>query len=141
MIWYGLTCIRYKTQEILKITMEVCIIVTLQFLLKYSALDKEIAVSWCVINEDLQKVLLWKFIEFYPNFFCALLLKWNEEQAWKTRSLNLRITLTMVPLYVNWSIADCSSDYMLLYSKIRPLRHGPDLILLERNNQITARKI
>jgi hypothetical protein len=44
MVWFS-TCVRHKTQEVLKVAMEVCIIVMLQFLLKYIALDKEVAVS------------------------------------------------------------------------------------------------
>jgi len=43
-IWF-LTCVRHKTQEVLKLAMEVCIIVILQFVLKYIALDKEVAIS------------------------------------------------------------------------------------------------
>jgi len=42
---------------------------------------------------------------------------------------------------MNWSPEDCSSNYTLLDSKIYPLRHGPNLLLLERNNQITYKKI
>jgi len=46
MIWF-LTCrpYRHKTQEVLKVAMEMCIIVMLQFLLKCIPLDKEVAVS------------------------------------------------------------------------------------------------
>ena len=43
-IWF-LTCVRHKTQEVLKVAMVMCIIVMLQFLLKYIALDKEVALS------------------------------------------------------------------------------------------------
>jgi hypothetical protein len=41
MIWSDM----YKTQEVLKTTVEVCVIVTILFLLKYIALDKEVTVS------------------------------------------------------------------------------------------------
>jgi len=40
-----MTYIRHKTQEVLKVAMEMCSIVILQFLLKYISLDKEVAVS------------------------------------------------------------------------------------------------
>jgi len=41
MIWFDM----YKTQEVLKVAMEMCRIVMLHFLLKYIALDKEVAIS------------------------------------------------------------------------------------------------
>jgi hypothetical protein len=58
-------------------------------------------------------------------------MKWRRTNI-KTKRINLHTDLTMIPLYVNSNIEDCSSNCKLLYSEISLLRHDQDFLFLDK---------
>lgn len=60
-----------------------------------------------LVNEDVQEILPWKFIECYSNSFRCAAFKVIWRTNLKTKRLDLHMIVTMRSLYMNWNIEDC----------------------------------
>lgn len=121
----------YKTQEVLETAVDICIIVTLLFSLKYIAFDKEVTASWganqWIFAGSFAVEVYWALPQFFVH---AALLKWNCRTNLKTKHLNLHTALTTIPSYMNSNIEDHSPNCKVLYSEISLPRHGQDFLFL-----------